>query len=173
MDFTNNEQASVDQGRIGSLHLISGKIAAGKSTLAKQLASNPRTVIISEDGWLAQLYPDELHSVTDYVKLSSRLRLAIGMHVVDILKSGTSVVLDFPFNTISARAWGRTIFENAGASHYLHFLNVSDEECKRRLRHRNLSGEHPFQVTDEQFEQITKHFVEPSPQEEFNLVVHI
>ncbi len=173
MDFTHAERASANQCRIGSLHLISGKIAAGKSTLAKQLASNPQTVIISEDGWLSQLYPDELHSVTDYIRLSSRLRLAMEMHVVDVLKSGTSVVLDFPFNTLSARAWGREIFENAGASHYLHFLNVSDEECKRRLHHRNSSGDHPFQATDDQFEQITKHFVEPSHQEGFNLVVHL
>lgn len=172
MDFTHAGQAFAIQSRIGLLHLISGKIAAGKSTLARQLASNPQTVLISEDGWLAQLYPDELRSVTDYVRLSNRLRLAMEMHVVDLLKSGTSVVLDFPFNTLGARAWGRRIFEDAGASHYLHFLNVSDEECKQRLRLRNSSGDHPFQATDEQFEQITKHFVEPSPQEGFNLVMH-
>ncbi|MDR2296861.1 MAG: ATP-binding protein [Comamonas sp.] len=156
----------------GSLHLVSGKIVAGKSTLAKQLASAPQTVLISEDSWLAQLYPEELRTVPDYVKLSSRLRTAMEAHIVALLKSGTSVVLDFPSNTPDTRAWARSIFEKAGAAHYLHFLDVSDEECKKRLRLRNLSGEHPFQVSDEQFEQITRHFVVPSAQEGFNLVVH-
>ncbi|WKL14474.1 ATP-binding protein [Comamonas testosteroni] len=172
MDFTHAGQALAIQSRIGSLHLICGKIAAGKSTLARQLASNPQTVLISEDGWLSQLYPDELQTISDYVRLSSRLRVAMEAHIVDLLRSGTSVVLDFPFNTLNARAWGRSIFEKAGAFHYLHFLDVPDEECKQRLRLRNLSGDHPFQTTDEQFEQITRHFVEPSSREGFNVVFH-
>lgn len=172
MNLTPAEKLSAKQSGTGSLHLVCGKIAAGKSTLAKQLASHPQTVIISEDVWLARLYPDELRSISDYIRLSGRLRAAMESHIVALLKSGTSVVLDFPSNTLNARAWGRSIFEKAGASHYLHFLDVPDEECKQRLRLRNLSGDHPFQTTDEQFEQITKHFVEPSSREGFNLVIH-
>lgn len=172
MDITHAEQAFTNRSSIGSLHLISGKIAAGKSTLAKQLASSPQTVLISEDGWLAQLYPDELQTISDYVRLSSLLRVAMKAHIVDLLRSGTCVVLDFPFNTVNTRAWGRSIFEKAGAFHYLHFLDVPDEECKQRLRVRNLSGTHPFQTTDEQFNQITRHFVKPSSREGFNVVLH-
>ena len=172
MNLTHTTHNSGKRPETGSLHLICGKIAAGKSTLAKQLCAEPQTVLISEDGWLAQLYPEELHSIADYVKLSSRLRAAMETHIVDLLKAGTSVVLDFPSNTPSTRAWARGIFEKAQAPHSLHFLDVSDEECKKRLRLRNLSGEHAFQTTDEQFDQITLHFVAPTPQEGFNLVVH-
>ncbi|MEG2632911.1 MAG: AAA family ATPase, partial [Comamonas sp.] len=39
------------------LHMLCGKIAAGKSTLARQLAAAPRTVRINEDDWLSSLYP--------------------------------------------------------------------------------------------------------------------
>lgn len=172
MNVTHATQAGATLADVGSLHLICGKIAAGKSTLAKQLASNPRTVLISEDAWLAQLYPEELRSILDYVRFSGRLRTAMEIHIVSLLTCGTSVVLDFPSNTPKTRAWARSIFEQAKAPHYLHFLNVPDEECKKRLRLRNASGEHEFQATDEQFDQITKHFVEPSPAEGFNLVLH-
>ena len=172
MNLSHPTHNSDKRPETGSLHLICGKIAAGKSTLAKQLCAEPRTVLISEDAWLAQLYPEELRSIADYVKLSSRLRAAMETHIVNLLKAGASVVLDFPSNTPSTRAWARGIFEKAQAPHYLHFLDVSNEECKKRLRLRNFSGEHAFQTTDEQFDQITQHFVAPTPQEGFNVVVH-
>ena len=45
-----------------TLYLLCGKIGAGKSTLARQLAARPATVLISEDHWNATLFPDELKS---------------------------------------------------------------------------------------------------------------
>ncbi|MGE8445550.1 MAG: AAA family ATPase [Comamonas sp.] len=156
----------------GTLHLLCGKIASGKSTLARQLAAQPRTVLVSEDAWLAQLYPDALVSIQDYVLLSARLRGAMQPHVVSLLQAGTSVVLDFPSNTPSTRAWARSIFEAAGAPHALHWLQLPDDECKRRLRARNASGEHPFETSDAQFDLISHHFVAPSAAEGFQLVLH-
>lgn len=41
-----------------TLHMICGKIAAGKSTLAARLAEADRTVLIAEDDWLGALYAD-------------------------------------------------------------------------------------------------------------------
>ena len=49
-----------------TLHLLCGKIASGKSTLAARLGAEPGCIILSEDQWLAALYPDQLHSVADY-----------------------------------------------------------------------------------------------------------
>jgi predicted kinase len=37
----------------GTLHFISGRLAAGKTTLARQLAADHRAVLISEDLWLS------------------------------------------------------------------------------------------------------------------------
>lgn len=119
-----------------------------------------------------QLYPDALVSIQDYVLLSARLRGAMQPHIVSLLQAGTSVVLDFPSNTPSTRAWARSIFEAAGAPHALHWLQLPDEECKRRLRARNASGEHPFETSDAQFDLISQHFVAPSAAEGFELVLH-
>jgi predicted kinase len=155
-----------------TLHLLCGKIAAGKSTLTSQLGKLANTVIVSEDRWLSRLYPGEVASIADYVRCSARLRDAMGAHLVAVLKSGTSIVLDFPANTVDNRAWMRGIFEEAGAPHKLHFLDVPDAICKARLRARNARGGHVFAATDEQFEVITRHFVAPTPDEAFNIVVH-
>jgi len=155
-----------------TLHLLCGKIAAGKSTLAAQLATLPGTVVISEDHWLSRLYPGEMTSVADYVRRSAHLRNAMGSHLVDLLKSGISIVLDFPANTPANRAWMRTVFEEAGASHQLHYLDVSDAVCKARLRARNAGGDHAFAATDQQFDLITSHFVAPTADEGFTIVIH-
>lgn len=152
------------------LHMVCGKIGAGKSTLTKRLATEPKTVLISEDDWLARLYPNEIHAIADYVRCAGRLREAMANHIEALLAAGTSVVLDFPSNTVKTRAWARGVFENAGAAHCLHYLDVPDEVCKARLRARNLSGEHPFETTDEEFDQITTHFVAPSAEEGYIVV---
>ncbi len=48
----------------------------------------------------------------------------------------------------------------------------SDETCKSRLKARNASGAHPFQTSEEQFDQITRYFVPPEDGEGFNLIIY-
>ena len=153
-----------------TLHLVCGKIAAGKSTLCRQLATEAGTVLLSEDDWLAGLYPGEISSLPDYVRCSGRLRALIGPHVADLLRAGISVVLDFPANTLATRAWMRSIIEASGAAHALHLLELDDETCKARLRRRNAGGEHAFQASEAEFDLFTRHFVPPQAEEGFDVV---
>lgn len=155
-----------------TLHLLCGKIAAGKSTLAKRLAAQPATVLISEDHWNSTLFPDELKTIEDYARYSARVRAAMGPHVVSLLKAGLSVVLDFQANTLAVRGWMRTLIDGANAAHELHFLDLPDDTCKRRLRERNAQGEHPYQASDADYELFTRYFVPPTADEGFNVVVH-
>lgn len=153
----------------GHLHILCGKIASGKSTLADKLSGNPATVLISEDVWLADLFGPEMVAIKDYVRCSARLRAVMEPHVVSLLSAGVSVVLDFPANTPNMRGWMKQIIVTAECSHTLHFLNVSDNVCRIRLQERNASGLHPFEVSDEQFEQITRHFIAPNAEEGFEI----
>ena len=155
-----------------TLHMLCGKVAAGKSTLAARLAAAPSTVLISEDRWMSRLFPEELQTVADYVKYSRRLREAMGEHVATLLKAGLSVVLDFPANTVANRQWMRGIFEAAGAEHRLHLLDLPDAVCKQRLRRRNAGGTHDFTVSDAEFDVITSYFVWPTAAEGFETVVY-
>ena len=152
-----------------TLHILCGKIASGKSTLAAELMTAPGTVMLSEDRWLSLLFQDDLHTVQDYVHYSAKLKLAITPHVIALLQAGVNVVLDFPANTLTSRQWLKGIVEQSGAHHLLHYLHVSDDVCKARLRARNATGEHDFAATDEQFEQITRYFVEPTEAEGFQI----
>src|SRR5262245_3733197 len=93
--------------RSAALYLICGRIAAGKSTLARQLAERPATLLITMDDWMSALFPRENNTIEDFTMLSARLRSVMGPHVVEILKQDISVVLDFPANTVTWRAWMR------------------------------------------------------------------
>jgi len=152
-----------------TLHLVCGKIAAGKSTLTARLAQEPNTVLISEDKLLAILYPGEILSLADYIRCTTKLRAAMQDLIEDILAAGSSVVLDFPANTIASRNWMKTILAKTSAAHILHYLDVSDEECKRRLQRRNEESSHQFSTSEAEFEQITRFFVPPSAEEGFNV----
>ncbi len=154
------------------LHIICGKIGSGKSTLAAQLAAQTGTVLIAEDAWLNALFAEEMNTLSDYARCSTRLRGIMGPHISKLLQTGLSVVLDYPANTVEQRNWMRSILADADVAHQLHLLDLSDDVCLARLHARNALGEHPFAVTDAQFHQFTKHFTRPSPEEGFNVVVH-
>jgi len=154
------------------LHLFCGKIAAGKSTLAKRLAETSGALLISEDDWMKGLFGPELESFDDYIRYSARLRATLSPHLVGLLKAGNSVALDFPANTRKLRGWMRGLAEDANASVLLHYLELPDEVCKRRLRARNASGGHAFAPTDEEFDLISGYFEPPETEEGLPIQVH-
>ena len=155
-----------------TLHMICGKIGAGKSTLAAQLAQDTGALVIAEDKWLAALFSDQLATLQDYVRCSAKLRVIMGPHVAGLLNAGVSVVLDYQANTLDMRTWMRSILDAAQADHRMHVLTTPDAVCRERLRARNAAGDHPFAATEAQFHQASKYYVAPSPEEGFTLVMH-
>jgi predicted kinase len=155
-----------------TLYLLCGKIAAGKSTLARQLASKPGTLLIEMDHWMSTLFPVGNRTIDDFARLSTRLREAMGPHVVDILRQGISVVLDFPANTVKWRSWMRSLINEAHVAHELHVLDVSDSICKARLRQRNISGDHSYHVDEPTYDLFMNYFAPPTSDEGFNVIVH-
>jgi predicted kinase len=157
----------------GKLIFLCGKMAAGKSTLAKDLAKRENAVLLVQDELLDHLFPGEITDIPGFVKCSTRLKNALAPHACALLSKGMSVVLDFPGNTKPQRAWFRELFERAGAEHELHFIDASDAVCKRQLRDRS-SGLPPATpwTTEAEFEAITVYFQPPSDEEKFNVIRH-
>lgn len=155
-----------------TLHMLCGKIASGKSTLAARLGAMEGTVVISEDDWLAALYSDRMATIADYLSCAANLRQVMAPHVETLLRAGVSVVLDFPANTVETRAWMRAVIERTRVAHQLHLLQASDAQCLERLRRRNEKGHHPFAATEAQFHRVTAHFSPPTPDEGFHIVLH-
>jgi predicted kinase len=156
-----------------TLHFFCGKMAAGKSTLARKLAEENNAILLVEDEWLAQIFPDEISTISDYIKYAPRLKKVMLSHVIALLSRDVSVVLDFPANTVEQRQWFRGLYETANVAHILHYLDVSDEVCKRQLKERSRGKpEGSAFTTDAEFEAITQYFQPPSNSEGFNMSIH-
>ena len=153
--------------------LIGGSTAVAKGFEVHEMSLANGVMKMRELPNGLEIKPGEIVTLPDYVRCSSRLREAIAPHVRAMLAAELSVVLDFQGNTPAIRAWMRTLFDGAPVRHQLHYLQVPDEVCKRRLRERNAAGTHAYRTTDAEYEQITAHFVPPSPAEGFEIVVHV
>ena len=158
---------------MAKLIFFCGKMAAGKSTLAKELAAREHALLLNQDTFIDTLFPGEVVDIASYVKYSTRLNQAIGPHVCALLALGTSVVLDFPGNTRSQRAWFRELFERAGVDHELHFIDAPDALCKRQLKERSkdLPPGTPW-TSEAEFDMIMAHFLPPQEDEGFNVIRH-
>ncbi len=155
----------------GKLILFCGKMGAGKTTLSKKIAEERSAILLSEDEWLASLYPGEIASLEQYITCSSRLKPQIKSLVQSILKSGVDVVMDFPANTQRQRAWFKSIFEPINAPHELMVINVTDKICLQRIAKRSVEQpERAKTDTPEMFEQVTRYFELPATDEGFHIV---
>jgi hypothetical protein len=62
----------------------------------------------------------------------------------------------------------RALFEEAEASHRLHFLDVTDEVCRSRMHARKTAGGDG--LSDAEFYHVTSFFAPPDPSEGFNVI---
>lgn len=157
----------------GKLLFLCGRMAAGKSTLARELAARENAMLFVQDDWLDALYPNGVINVATFLEYSGRINKLLAPVVTDLLSRGVSVVLDFPGNTRNQRAWFREIIEHAGAAHELHYLDTPDAICKAQLKARSadLPPGTPW-TSEADFELISSHFRAPAEDEGFNVVVH-
>lgn len=160
----------------GRLHFFCGKMAAGKSTLAQQLAAREGAILLAQDELLAALYPGAIADLRAFAECSTRIQAALAPHIGALLSKGLSVVLDFPANTKRQRAWFRQLLDASGAEHALHLIDASDALCKQQLRLRSAQrGLAPGTkwTTDADFDEVTAYFDPPSTDEGFNVVRHV
>lgn len=157
----------------GRLFFFCGKMASGKSTLARRLADREHAMLFEQDHWIETLFPGMIVNVATYIEYSGRINRLIAPIVADVLSRGVPVVMDFPGNTRNQRAWFRSIIDAAGAEHELHYLDTPDAICKAQLKARSAHLPPGTKwTTDEDFELIASHFRAPEPDEAFNIVMH-
>lgn len=151
---------------LGTLYFLIGKMGAGKSTYSTKLSADLAAVLISEDEWLNKLYPNEINDFDDFLVRHAKLLNLLGPHVQQILKAGSSVVLDFPANTVKDRQRYLNIANEIDAPHKAIYLNVSNELCLAQIAKRRLGQPERVKFdTPEVFEMVTQYFEEPDESE--------
>lgn len=155
------------------LMFLCGKMAAGKSTLARDLAVRENAVLLVQDDFLNALFPGEITDIPAFVDRYTRLKNALTPPICALLSKRISVVLDFAAATKTQREWFRELIERTHVEHELHFVDAPDAVCKTQLRDR--SSDLPAGTrwtTEEEFEAINAYFQPPSEDENFKVVRH-
>lgn len=173
MCHVNGSQAHKSMSTSAKLIFLCGKMASGKSSLARDLAARENAVLLVQDDFLDALFPGEITDVQAFVQRYSRLKNALTPHICALLSKGMSVVLDFAAATKAQRVWFRELIESTNVAHELHFVDASDALCKSQLRNRSkgLPARTPW-TTDVDFETINAYFQPPTEDERFTVVRH-
>ena len=114
------------------LILICGLPAAGKTTLARQLAADRSALRLTQDEWLTALGSSPWDEQTREKVDHQLWNLA-----QEVLRLGMSVVLDFGLWARIERDEMRSAARGLGVGVELHYLDVPTDELWRRIQARN------------------------------------
>lgn len=118
------------------IHLLAGLNGAGKTTRARRLADTLPAVRFSLDEWMLQLYElsfdDELHP-----RQADKCRELIWDLAAQVLRAGTSVVLDWNMWSRSRRAEAVRRATDLGVACHLHHVAVPLEVAIQRATDRH------------------------------------
>ena len=115
--------------------LICGKICCGKSTYAKELCKGGRGVQLSVDALMLALFGQHAGAMHDeYVR---RIKTHLLDLSVQIIHSGSDVILDWGFWTKDERAAVKQFFADRQIPCEMHYLDISDAVWQARIAHRN------------------------------------
>ena len=123
------------------IHLLAGLNGAGKTTLARQLEATLPAVRFSLDEWMLLLYDlsfdDEL-----YPSRADTCRAVIWDLAAQVVRTGSSVVLDWNMWSRSRRAEAVDRAAGLGVTCHLHHVVVSEETAIERVTQRRDSRAH-------------------------------
>lgn len=143
-----------------------GKICCGKTTYARRLQKERNAVILSVDEITLSLFPDGAGGMHDiFVCRAEQYLLSLSLQ---ILRSGTDVILDWGLWTREQRNRLCTFWKENSAEYEIHYLRISQEEWERRIRKRNaVQAETPsaYYVDEGLLRKAESLFEEPSEEE--------
>lgn len=147
--------------------LICGKICCGKSTYAERLRAESRAVLLSVDEIMLRLFG--LYAGDKHDAYCDRIQKYLFDKSVEIIDSGSDVILDWGFWTKDQRAWAREFYQSHGIESELHYMDIGDAMWEERIRHRNEDVQTgkvmAYLIDDGLMKKFKNRFEPPSPDE--------
>jgi predicted kinase len=156
-----SHSATTQGPRVATLVLMVGLPAAGKTTRAKELAAAHQALRLTPDHWMIPLFGDSMADGKRFV-LEGRL-ISVALQV---LRLGTSVVLDFGLWGRDERSALRWLARSAGTSCRVVYLPVDMDVQLARIAHRQATTPHrTFPMTEADVDAWREQFQVPDAAE--------
>jgi len=138
-----------------------GLPASGKTTRAKEIEEAQQALRLTPDEWMIPLFGESEADGKREVLEGRFIWLA-----TSALRHGTNVVLDFGVWTKNERTALKFLAASIGASWILVYLEISDEEQRRRHDERiSETPESTFPMSDDDFQEFRRSFEAPDEAE--------
>ena len=153
-----------------TVHLICGPLGAGKTTLARRIASDRGALRFSLDEWVMQLFGSEAPQPMLFewwAERCQRCRERIWSLCEDLLAREQDVVLDFGFPALAQRQDFRQRALACGAAVHLHVVTARAAQRWQRVQARNRERTQTFalEVTESMFQGSESWWEPPGPEE--------
>ncbi len=146
-------------GVVPTVHILSGLIGAGKTTLARKLERELPALRISLDEWIVGLFgremPEPLTGEFWFDRAERSFAFALPL-ARQALVAGVDVVLDCGFLTREQRDAGRAFAASAGVPHRLYWVRAETSVRRERVLSRNRDHGETFavHVRDDMFDSL-------------------
>ncbi len=149
---------------MAAVHLICGKICAGKSTFARKLAREKNAVILSCDE-IMTLFPQPEGDAA-YAAVSEKVKAFLLRKTADIVACGADVILDWGFWQQAERAETSAYFADRGIAFGWYYLNISDARWRENIARRNAApGPSDYFVDEGLLQKCVRRFETPGAEE--------
>ena len=150
----------------GTVILLCGLPASGKTTLARVLERERPALVLSEDVWVARMFPPEAAYGDDIDDIRERINVVHWDIAVRVAKLGVDVVLDWGVWARSERDDYRARAAALGIPIELRYLEAPRDELLRRIATRNAAlPPETFRIEDGQLDVWIAVFEPPTPDE--------
>lgn len=127
--------------------MMCGRICSGKSTFAKKLAAKEKAVIFSADGIMLALFGSDAGEMHDiYLQ---RTKKYIFEKAAETAGNGIDAIIDLGLFTKAERDFARDFFGSRNIAYEIIFIDISDEEWRKRIEKRNRSQSPDSYFVDE------------------------
>lgn len=115
--------------------LVCGQIASGKSVYAENIRARENAVILSCDELILTILGSDLGTKHD--EIAGRTQRYLFSKALDILRTGTNVILEWGFWTETSRKYARNMFEEQGFACELHYIDTPEAVWRKNIALRN------------------------------------
>lgn len=151
-------------GKFGKAMLICGKICSGKTTYCERLSKEQNAAVLSCDELVLQLFGERLGD--RHEEITGKAQRYLLAQAAKLLELGVNIILEWGFWSHESRRNAEKFFKSRGFETEWYYIEVSDEEWRRRIEKRNREADgQAYFVDDAIAEKCNALFEPPLPEE--------